>query len=131
MYLLDSDTLIFALRGNTKVADNFELHAVEPKAISVISYGELLYGANLSARSVENSAKVRRLSELFPLIDVSPAIMETFSSLKVKLRKKGKKIDEFDLIIASTAINLNYTLVTNNTRHFSLIPSLETVNWSK
>ena len=45
MYLLDSDIWIFSLRGHAKVAENLAAHAADPKAMSVISYGELLYGA--------------------------------------------------------------------------------------
>jgi len=131
MYLIDSDILVFLLRGKRRVAESFEAHAADPKALSVISYGELLYGARKSARPVENVAKVRRISDVFPVIDVSPAVMETFGSLKAELEKQGKKIDDFDLIIASTAVHLSYTLVTNNVRHFRDIPDLALENWAK
>lgn len=131
MYLLDSDTLVYVLRGDPKVTGNFEAHAADPKALSVITYGELLYGAMKSARPVENAAKVRRLGELFPVIDVSCAVMETFGALKAELEKQGKKVDDFDLIIASTALHLTYTLVTNNVRHFRYIPHLLVENWAR
>ncbi len=131
MFLIDSDILIFLLRGNRTVAESFEAHAADPKALSVISYGELLYGAMKSARPVENAAKVRRIGELFPVIDVSPAVMETFGSLKADLEKQGKRVDDFDLIIASTAVHLSYRLVTNNVRHFRDVPGLAVENWAK
>jgi len=58
-------------------------------------------------------------------------VIETFVSLKIKLEQQGARIDDVDLTIAATAIHLNYTLVTNNTRHFARIPDLLTVNWTK
>lgn len=131
MYLLDSDIWIFSLRGDRKVTANLEAHAADPKALSAISYGELLYGAMKSARPVENAAKVRRIGELFAVVDVSTPVMETFGSLKAEMDRHGKKVDDFDLVIASTAILLNYTLVTNNTRHFRHIPGLNLDNWAK
>jgi len=131
MYLLDSDALIFVLRGQPKVVENFEVHAADPKALSVISYGELLYGAMKSAKPVENTARVRRLVELFPVVDVSRSVMETFSSLKAECEKRGKQPGDLDLVIASTAIQLNYTLVTSNVRHFRHVPGLAIENWAK
>jgi tRNA(fMet)-specific endonuclease VapC len=131
MFLIDSDILVFLLRGNERVSERFAAHAADPKALSVISYGELLYGAIKSARPVENTAKVRRIAELLPMVDVSPAVMETFASLKAEMEQHGKKVDDFDLIIASTAVHLSYTLVTNNVRHFREIPGLAVENWAK
>ena len=101
MYLLDTDTVVFFLRGHPGVIRSVEVHASDPKAISAITHGELLYGALKSDRSAENLAKVHRIAEIFPLIEVSRAVMETFASIKVDLEKKGRRIDDFDLILGS------------------------------
>jgi predicted nucleic acid-binding protein len=58
-------------------------------------------------------------------------VEDEFGSLKAEMDRHGKKVDDFDLVIASTAILLNYTLVTNNTRHFRHIPGLNLENWAK
>ncbi len=44
MYLLDTDTLIYFLKGNEAVVENFKACMDAPKAVSVITYGELVYG---------------------------------------------------------------------------------------
>jgi tRNA(fMet)-specific endonuclease VapC len=72
MYLLDTDTIIYLLKGNRPVMDNFARHADAPKAISVITFGELIFGARRSQRVHENLAKVYRLKELLPVIASSP-----------------------------------------------------------
>jgi len=131
VYLIDSDILIFALRGVPEVVRNFEAHAADPKALSAISFGELLYGALKSDHPLENAAKVRRLAELFPVVDASQAVMETFGSLKADLERRGEKLDDFDLVVASTAMHLSYALVTNNVRHFQRIPDLTVENWAQ
>jgi tRNA(fMet)-specific endonuclease VapC len=131
MYLLDTDVIIYALKGVPAVIRNFETNAAHPKALSVITYGELVYGATKSARSVENLARIRRTVELFPVIEVSRAVMDTFGTLKVELEKSGKRVDDFDLVIASTALILNYKLVTNNEKHFRHIRGLTLENWAK
>lgn len=129
MYLLDTDTLIYSLKGEPTVLDNFRRHAAEPKAVSVITYGELVFGAQASQRVTENLAKVYRLKEIFPLVDVTPAIMDIFGVLKAELRKNGTPVDDFDLLIGATAITMGYRVVTSNERHYTKIPGLEVVNW--
>ena len=130
-YLIDTDIIIYSLKNHDQVVQNFRNFKESPKAISVITYGELVYGARKSANSEKNLAKVYRLAELFPIIDISPAIMEIFGELKASLEKSGKTIDDMDLLIASTAIVNNLILVTNNEKHFQRIPGLEMVNWTK
>ena len=131
MYLLDSDILIHALRGHATVTERLREHRDAPKALSVLTYGELLYGARKSQRPADHLAKVYRLAELFPLIPVSRAIMEGFAELKVKLESRGEPLDHIDLMIGVTALALNYTMVTNNERHFRRIPGLRIENWTK
>ncbi len=130
MYLLDTDTLVHFLRGNETVKANFLTYRNQPKAISVVSYGELLYGARRSARPQENLAKVYRLAELYPIIDISKAVMESFGEMKAGLNAKGISVDDFDLLIGCTALTLNYTVVTGNTKHFKKIKELRLNNWT-
>ena len=131
MYLIDTDILIYALRGDEQVMAQLERTASAPKAISVISYGELLYGARKSGRRDENLARARRLAEVIRVVEVSPAVMEAFGSLKARLEQDGRRLDDFDLVIAATAITIGYRLVTNNDRHFARIEGLHLENWAK
>jgi len=131
MYLIDTDILIYALKGEPCVLEHFREQSAQPKAISAITYGELFYGAMKSAQPQKNLATVRRVNELFPVVEVTRGVMETFGSLKAELENKGRRIDDFDLVIAATALILGYRLVTNNERHFQHVPGLEIANWSK
>ena len=123
--------MIYSLKGFEKVIANFKLHADTPKALSVISYGELVYRANKSVQVENDLAKVHRLQEIFPVIDASKAILECFGGIKTNLSKKGITVADFDLLIGATAITFGYTLVTNNEKHFLKIPNLTVVNWMK
>lgn len=131
MYLLDTDIIIYSLKGNQVVVDNIRIHADSPKAISVITYGELIYGAEKSQQAAGNLAKVYRLREIFPVIDLGCAIMNTFGRLKAELSQSGKTIDDFDLLIAATAMTMGYCVVSNNEKHFAKIPDLQHENWTK
>ncbi|PJZ35943.1 VapC toxin family PIN domain ribonuclease [Leptospira levettii] len=130
-YLIDTDIIIYSLKGNENVQKIFLERKNLSKAISVITYGELIFGAKKSKSREKNLATVYRIGELFPVIEITKGIVETFGEVKASLQKKGNTVDDFDLLIGSTALFLNYTLVTNNEKHFSMIPGLSIENWSK
>jgi tRNA(fMet)-specific endonuclease VapC len=130
-YLIDTNIIIYSIKGNSFVNDNFLKNENIPKSISVITYGELLFGAKKSQNYEKNIAVVYRIKELFPIIDIDKAIIETFSELKANMQKAGTPIEDFDLLIASTALTMNSILVTNNEKHFDRIKGLKIENWSK
>lgn len=131
MLLIDTDTMAFFFRGHPQVVDNFREHRQDPKAISVITVGELLFGARKSKRPVENEAKVLQAVESFEVIPVSVQVMEIYASVRTAVERVGKPVPGFDLLIASTALHRDLELVTNNERHFVHVPGLRVANWSK
>jgi len=128
-YLIDTDIIIASLKANPivnkRIAESLDI----PKAISIITYGELLFGAKKSSQREKNSALIYRLAEIFPIIGISRAVIETFTDIKLYLERAGERISDLDLLIASTALSLNYVLVTNNVRHFKRIKGLSIENW--
>jgi tRNA(fMet)-specific endonuclease VapC len=128
-FLIDTDIIIYSLKGHEGVQNWMIRNQNIPKFISVITYGELLYGAKKSTFPEKNRATVSRVAELFPVIDLNKEIMEIFGELKAKLVTSGTVIEDFDLLIGSTAIYMNYSLVTNNKRHFQRINDLVVEDW--
>jgi tRNA(fMet)-specific endonuclease VapC len=129
-YLIDTDIIVYSLKNHSTVITNFEKNINSPKSLSVISYGELIYGANKSTHREKNLANIHRIAEIFPILPITPSVMETFGQLKAKLAKDGNIIADMDLLIASTAITHNLILVTNNEKHFGRITELEIENWA-
>ena len=130
-FLIDSDILIFSLKGEKQVVANFLKYETEPKYVSIISYGELLFGAYNSERIEKNLAVAYKLRSLFQIIDIDQAVIETFAKLKSRNKKSGSIVDDMDLLIASTALCNHLTLVTNNEKHFKGVPGLPVKNWRK
>jgi len=130
MYLLDTDVLVGLLRGNSRVKKNIDENHRIPKAFSIISFGELLYGCHKSQHAAENLTQVRRLTSCYPVINISRPIMERFAEMKAILSRSGVTIEDFDLLIGCTALTMDYIMVTNNFKHYSKIPGLKIVNWS-
>ena len=130
MYLLDTDTIIYNLRGNDAVKNNLHRHIDDPMMISIITLMELYYGAYKSEKVAGNLAKVKRLETAFEIISTGKESAEIFGVLKAALEKAGTRLDDFDLIIASCAMAHNLTLVTNNVGHFKRIEGLKITNWN-
>ena len=130
MFLLDIDTIIYSLKGNEKIAENLKRHMNDPLSICVITLMELYYGAYKSQKVESNLAKIRALENAFDIIPIGTESIQVFGLIKSKLEKRGKPLDDFDIILASVALTHNLTLVTNNTRHFQRIEGLSLANWT-
>jgi len=128
-YLIDTDILINSIKGNKTINQKIAAYATMPKAISIVTFGELLYGAKKSTQRDKNTSIVYRLAEIFPIVGITRSTIEAFADMKIALDKKGERIEDFDLLVAATALSLNYTLVTNNTKHYKRIEGLQLENW--
>ena len=130
-YLIDTDTIIFALRNDKNVLAKFQDNKDIPISISMITYSELIFGAKRSQNEQKNMIKVNHIRDIYPIEALNEGVMEVFADIKAKLIDNGIRIDDMDLLIAATAIYNDLTLVTNNTKHFKNIPNLKIENWKK
>ena len=130
MFLLDTDTIIFNLKGHPAVKENLRLHLNDPLKISIVTCMELYYGAYKSANVTGNLAKIRTIEEAIEVIPLGSESAQIFGSLKVQMERKGTRLDDFDLSLAACALANNLTLVTNNVSHFKRIAGLKLVNWT-
>ena len=128
-YLIDTDIIIFALRGDKTVLAKFEENKNIPISISMITYAELVFGAKRSGNEQKNMLKVNRIREIYPVEELNIGIMEVFADIKTKMYAQAIRIEDMDLFIAATALYNDLTLVTNNTKHFENIPGLKLENW--
>ena len=131
MYLLDTDIIIYSLKGHKAVQENLRKHYNDLISVSVISLMELYYGAYKSERIESNIAKIKTIENKIKTIRIGEEVVDLFGMLKSQQESKGQMLDDFDLIIASSAMTHNMILVTNNTRHFKSIEGLKLENWSR
>jgi tRNA(fMet)-specific endonuclease VapC len=130
MYLLDTDTVIYILKGHPPVTEHLKSHLRDPIKISIVTYMELYYGAYKSQRVTANAARVKTLGQSLEMAPINAAVAETFGMIKAALESGGNRLDDFDLAIAATALANNLILVTNNTDHFSRIDGIRIENWT-
>jgi tRNA(fMet)-specific endonuclease VapC len=127
-FMLDADTVSFALRGEGAVGSKLVEHAPSQLCLSAISLAELRFGADR-----RGSKRLHRLIDTFALsVSVVPfdaAAAALFGRLCARLESRGKPIGTLDTLIAAHAMALNVTLVTNNSKHFGRVAGLKTANW--
>ncbi|MFH0774086.1 MAG: type II toxin-antitoxin system VapC family toxin [bacterium] len=128
-YLLDTDVTIFALKKSDHLELKYLQVGVDNIAISVITQAELTFGAYNSQRIYENLKRIEQFCQTITILPVSPEVVNAFGQLKVKVYKKGEPLEDFDVMIAATALSYNLTLATGNVEHFKKIPDLQIENW--
>ena len=128
-FLIDTNIIIYRLKNMGNVNANFLKYKNDDMFVSVISYGELVFGAKKSSAVEKNLQTVEAVKSIFPLIDVDADVMDVFGGIKAHTQKTGKVIDDMDLLIAASAISNKMTLVTHNTKHFENIPNLKITDW--
>lgn len=57
--------------------------------------------------------------------------LDVYANEKARLRKVGKSIDDFDLLIGASAIANDLVLVTNNIKHFDRLNDVKIEDWTK
>jgi len=127
MKLLDTDHCIAILRGQLDI--NAHVPPQEELGTTAISVAELTHGAHRSLHKEDNLAKLEVLLSVLVILPFDEDVGRKFGELKAELEARGEPLDQFDLQIASIAIENDCELLTNNNRHFSRIGSLQLENW--
>lgn len=129
-YMLDTDTLIYFLKGNESVVKSFAKTPLELLHTSIINHAELHFGAHNSAHKKNNLDLIERFLKKMTLLPFCQKSSCIFAEQKAILKKKGQIIADMDLMIASISVANHMTLVTNNVRHFDRIKDLKIANWT-
>jgi tRNA(fMet)-specific endonuclease VapC len=99
-------------------------------ALSVITYGELLYGAAKSEQRLMALQRLRELVEFLPALPLPETAAPAYGEIRSELESKGEVIGNNDLWIAAHALAAGLTLVTNNEREFRRVRGLKIQNWT-
>jgi tRNA(fMet)-specific endonuclease VapC len=129
-YLLDTNICIYIRqRRPEEVQRRFRRLRPGEAALSVITYGELLYGAAKSAQRSAALERLRELTQLLPALPLPETAAETYGTIRAELESKGEMIGNNDLWIAAHALASSLTLVTNNEKEFRRVRGLRVQNW--
>lgn len=145
IYLLDTDLLIFMIRGlktprhgNRHKAAKLLERCRETQAaghsvgLSAVTVSELDFGARNSRKYEDEITAVRKILMPFDLHDYDAiSCPEHYGRICRELETAGQSIGAMDILIAAHALALGGALVTNNDAHFSRVNGLDVVNWLK
>lgn len=128
IYLLDTNTVSFYLRGVPNVVQRLRAEKPSEIAVSAITAFELRYGA-MKRQSAKLTAAVEGFLALVAILPFDGPVAARAGALKVELEAKGQPSGLPDLLIAAHALTLGLTLVTNNTKDFAHISGLRSEDW--
>ena len=130
-YLLDTNICIYIQRQKPdEVLVRFQKLKPGDAAISVITWGELLYGAEKSHQRKRALQLLEEFKTFVPVLPMPENTGKTYGAIRAKLESKGRPIGNNDLWIAAHAIASTLTIVTNNEREFQRVPGLKVQNWA-
>ena len=129
LYLLDTNILIAALKGQPEIRSRLESVPLSALRLSTIVLGELEFGAEKSMHGERNRARLATLVQRLPLIGVDRETTRRYAQLRAHLEQRGTPIGANDMWIAAQALAIDAVLVTDNDREFSRVPGLSVENW--
>lgn len=97
--------------------------------MSEITFAELKYGVEKSTHKVKNKKTLEIFQSKFNIIPIFPAL-DIYTKEKARLKTKGKILDDFDLLIGSTAIFNDLILVTKNVSDFDRLENINIKDWT-
>ena len=130
-FLLDTNICVYIRqRRPPEVLARFEKLKGGEAALSVITYGELLYGAAKSQHREVALARLTDLVSFLPVLGMPESAAHEYGQIRAALEARGEMIGGNDLWIAAHAKVAGLVLVTNNDREFKRVQGLKVQNWS-
>ena len=125
--MLDSSEIIALERNRGVVESLIAGREDEPFGISVVTVAELLHGverADTETRKIRRQAFVEKVIELIPVFPFDMGAARIYAKIWASLVQRSFTVGAHDLIIAATAISMDYTVITSNRRDFEKIEGL-------
>jgi len=126
--IFDTSAIIAIERGHESLDALIAGRAEEPFGISVVTAAELLHGVERAAtdeRKLRRQAFVEKVIESFPVFPFDLMVGRIYARIWAAIARNGWTVGAHDLIIAATAISLDYTVATVNIRDFEKIPGVK------
>lgn len=117
--IIDTNLLIPLIKGEKKIIAELEDLVDEP-SITLFNYVEML-SADLKEEDLQNLKDF--LNSRFTILPLTLESSEIYTEKKKILKRKGRPVPDFALLIAAIALENDLVVVTMD-KHFSMIPGL-------
>jgi tRNA(fMet)-specific endonuclease VapC len=132
--ILDSSFLIAGERRGESVLSLLErvkaAHGETETALSVVTVAELTHGIYRAKADADRRRRQSFVTDCCAAIPVHPVTLEIAQlagRIDAEQMSLGIRVAFADLLIGVTALHLGYGIVTDNVRHFQMIPGLKIV----
>ncbi|MHB1564426.1 MAG: type II toxin-antitoxin system tRNA(fMet)-specific endonuclease VapC [Leptospirillum sp.] len=130
-YLLDTNICIYIARHNPPaVRERFARHTADELVMSVVTLGELRFGAEKSQSRERALAVISQLASTMQIAPLTEPVVEHYGQIRAALQQAGFMIGNNDLWLAAHARAEGWILVTNNEREFARVVGLQVENWA-
>ena len=128
-YMLDTNICVYVIkRYPQKLRDKFNALA-EQLCVSSITLGELHYGAEKSARRVENLTAIEYFVARLDVLPFAEKAAAHYGQVRAELERAGTPCGPHDMQIGGHARSEGLIVVTNNMREFTRMPGVRAENW--
>ena len=128
-YMLDTNICIYVMKNYPpNLLEKFNALA-EQLCISSITLGELHYGAEKSARRVDNLIAIKHFSARLEVLGFEAKAAAHYGQVRAELERAGVPCGPHDMQIAGHARSEGRIVVTNNMREFGRMPGIRAENW--
>lgn len=128
-YLLDTNICIYFIKGQFQLDQKIEAVGAANCFISEMTVAELKYGVENSKTPEVLRPIVEAFIPKFVVVPVYEAL-DIYAAEKARLRQQGLLIDDFDILIAATAVTHEFVMVTNNGKHLGRLQNIAIENWT-
>jgi tRNA(fMet)-specific endonuclease VapC len=128
-HLLDSDVVVEAMRGRSRLVERRMLAHEGAMAMSSITVSELRYGAQRSSNPTLSLEALDQVQAYIAVVDFDPAAANAAGDLRAALAKRGEPMGPYDVLIAGQAKAAGLVLATGNAREFRRVRGLDVENW--
>lgn len=119
--LLDTNVVVAIMQRDQPAM--IRIAAASEVFVSIVTVGELYFGALKSKRQAENIQAVDEIIGRIAVLDCNTDTAQTYAGIKFQLQSKGKPIPENDLWIAALARQYDLVLLTRD-KHFQNIENV-------
>ena len=116
-YLLDTNICIHFFQGKYGVIEKLKSVGLNNCVISEITLAELVFGAENSDNPEKNHKIIERFINQMTILPIFDSV-QIYGKEKTRLRRIGKIISDFDLLIGYTAIEKDLIMVTEKIKEF-------------
>ena len=128
--MLDTNIVIYTIKNRpVRVREVFKRHSGQ-MAISAVTFGELIYGAERSSQPERNLNDIEGMIARLEVLPFGELAAAHFGQVRAELARAGTSIGPYDQMIAGHARAAGLVLVTNNVDEFKRVPGLRIENWT-